>query len=310
MGKALKISIIICTYNRDRYLFDTLRHIAENDFPTTSYEIVLIDNNSTDTTPSVCQRFARTFPQVCFRYFSEPAQGLSFARNRGMREARGEWLVFLDDDAFVNPDYLHHLACRLADYPDAVAFGGKITPLYESGKEPIWMSRWSYSWVSALDMGKDVRLFTADKFPIGANMGFRKECTARYGYFNTELGRNKNNLMAGEEKDYFNRLKSKQEKIYYFPDIEVEHVIPEKRTTDTFIKQLALGIGKSERIRTLAISKYAFFKRILTEGVKWGASLLLYIGYCCRTTPQKGSKLLLFRLYVSRGLLQKTNYQS
>lgn len=59
MGKALKISIIICTYNRDRYLFDTLRHIAENDFPTTSYEIVLIDNNSTDTTPSVCQRFAQ-----------------------------------------------------------------------------------------------------------------------------------------------------------------------------------------------------------------------------------------------------------
>ena len=59
MGKPLKISIIICTYNRARYLFDTLRHIAENDFPTRHYEIVLIDNNSTDHTIATCQRFEK-----------------------------------------------------------------------------------------------------------------------------------------------------------------------------------------------------------------------------------------------------------
>lgn len=94
MGKPLKISIIICTYNRDRYLFDTLRHIAENDFPSQYYEIVLIDNNSTDHTIAACQRFEKAFPEICFRYFPEKSQGLSFARNRGIKEAGGNYLFF------------------------------------------------------------------------------------------------------------------------------------------------------------------------------------------------------------------------
>lgn len=307
MGKPLKISIIICTYNRDRYLFDTLRHIAENDFPTQHYEIVLIDNNSTDHTIAACQRFEKTFPEICFRYFLEQSQGLSFARNRGMKEARGELLVFLDDDAFARKDYLKNLEYQLTTHPDMAAFGGKITPLYESGQVPSWMSRWSYSWVSALNMGKEVCLFAQNAFPIGANMGFRQACVSRYGYFNTDLGRNKNNLMAGEEKDFFNRLKAGKEKIYYFPDIEVLHVIPIQRTTSDYIKKLALGIGKSERIRTLASSKLLFCKRIFLESIKWGVSILLFIGYCCCLTPQKGSKLLLFRRYVSLGLLRKNN---
>lgn len=310
MGKPLKISVIVCTYNREQYLFETLQHIAENDFPPSQYEIVLIDNNSTDHTSKECQHFAETFPEVSFRYFIEYSQGLSFARNRGMQEARGEFFVFLDDDAFVTPDYLSRLAHRLEEYPDATAFGGKITPLYESGQAPVWMSRWSYSWVSALNLGKEVRLFPPDSFPIGANMGFRRTCIFQYGYFNTELGRNKNNLLAGEEKDYFNRLKSKQEKIYYFPDIEILHVIPEKRTTSDYIQKLAFGIGQSERIRTLNISKSAFIKRLFLESIKWGVSLLLYIGYGCCLTPQKGSKLLFFRFHVSRGLLKKINYPS
>ena len=118
MGKPLKISIIICTYNRARYLFDTLRHIAENDFPTRHYEIVLIDNNSTDHTIATCQRFEKAFPEICFRYFLEQSQGLSFARNRGMKEARGELLVFLDDDAFVHKDYLKNLEHQFTAHPD------------------------------------------------------------------------------------------------------------------------------------------------------------------------------------------------
>ena len=97
------LSIIICTYNRDQFLYDALRHVAVNDYPTEEYEIVLVNNNSTDTTESECQRFAADFPQVQFRYFVETKQGLSHARNRGIDESRGDVLVFLDDDSFVQP---------------------------------------------------------------------------------------------------------------------------------------------------------------------------------------------------------------
>lgn len=305
MGKAIKISIIICTYNRDKYIYDTLRQIAENHFPTEQYEIILINNNSTDSTEKECLRFQSAFPEIRFHYFIETRQGLSYARNRGIKESQGELLVFLDDDAFVCKDYLENLSRQIHWYPDLAAFGGKITPLFESGITPPWMGKWSYSWVSALNMGKQVRLFKGKQFPTGANMGFLKSCQERYGYFNTELGRNKNNLMGGEEKDYFNRLKAGNERIYYFPDIEVRHVIPEKRTTTEFIIKLAIGIGKSERLRTLNISKKAYFRRLIAEAIKWGASVILCLGYTLALTPSKGGILLLFRWYVTKGLLEK-----
>lgn len=299
---SIEISVIICTYNRDPYIYRTLEHIARNGFPADRYEIVLIDNNSTDRTASECRKFRQNCPDADFRYYLEQRQGLSFARNRGIREARGEILLFLDDDAFMQENYLLRLSRHLQNHPDAAAFGGKITPLYESGKSPAWMSKWTYSWVSALDKGKQVCLFEGRAYPIGANMGFRRSALPEEG-FNTALGRKKGNLMGGEEKDIFNRMKMRNARIYYFPDLEVLHLIPEKRTTRAYIRQMALGIGKSERIRTLEISRQAYLKRLVSEGVKWAASIILCAGYTLRFSPGKGSILLYFRRYVSQGLL-------
>lgn len=297
----IEISVIICTYNRDKFIYRTLEHIAGNDFPTDNYEIILIDNNSTDRTAAECQRFSDCFPDVNFHCFTETQQGLSFARNRGIKEAQGDILLFIDDDAFMQKSYLYSLNNYLKQYPDAVAFGGRITPFYESGKIPEWMSKWTYSWVSAIDKGTNVCLFEGNSYPIGANMGFRRESIPPEG-FNTALGRNKGNLMGGEEKDIFNRMKALNARIYYFPNIEVLHVIPEKRTTREYIKQMALGIGKSERIRTLNISFFFFYKRLFAEIMKWSASCLLYIYYLLLFTPSKGFILIYFRWHVTRGL--------
>lgn len=297
----IEISVIICTYNRDKYIYQTLEHIACNGFPADQYEIILIDNNSTDQTVTECRKFSQNFPDLNYRYFLEPRQGLSFARNRGMQEARGEIFLFLDDDAFMQKDYLRQLSQYLKNHPDAAAFGGKITPLYESGKIPGWMSKWTYSWVSAIDKGNEVCLFEGNSYPIGANMGFRRSAAPPEG-FNTALGRNKGNLMGGEEKDIFNRMKARNSLIYYFPEIEVLHVIPEKRTTRAYIKQLGLGIGKSERLRTLKISRLSYLKRLFAEGIKWGASLVLCLGFLLKGKAPKGYILLYFRWFVTSGL--------
>ena len=114
------LSVIICTYNREKFLYDALRHVAENDFPVSEYEIVLVNNNSTDRTESECQRFASDFPTVQFRYFVETKQGLSHARNRGIDESRGDILIFLDDDSFVKPDYLSNLKKQMEAHPEAM----------------------------------------------------------------------------------------------------------------------------------------------------------------------------------------------
>lgn len=302
------ISVIVCTYNREEYLYRTLEHIARNDFPAGDYEIVLVDNNSTDGTAEQCRRFRRDYPAVAFRCFRETAQGLSFARNRGIAEARGEILVFLDDDAFMEKDYLRRLDRYLRQYPAAAAFGGRILPEFEGGGAPRWMGRWSRSWVSALDRGSRVSLFRGRSYPIGANMGCRRSALPAGG-FDTALGRNGESLTGGEEKDLFLRMKAGGGDIYYFPGLTVRHIIPERRTTRDYIRRLALGIGRSERLRTLRISRRAFRGRLFAEGCKWAAALALLLLYTLRCSPQKGGILLYFRLYVTRGLMENDKKQ-
>ena len=298
-------SVIICTYNRDKFLYDAMCHVAKNDFPVSEYEIVLVNNNSTDHTESECQRFASNFPDVQFHYYVETKQGLSHARNRGIDESRGDMLIFLDDDSFVKPDYLSNLKRQMEAHPDAMAFGGKITPLFESGEEPKWLCKWTYSWVSAIDKGNEVVLFEGNSYPIGANMGFRRNCIEQCGNFNTELGRSKKNLMGGEEKDFFNRLKEKNLPIYYFPNIHVEHVIPPQRTTKDYIVRMGQGIGMSERMRCLKIGKKALRKRYFSEFIKWGASFVLWLKYAICFRPVVGNMLLVFRWNVTKGLVEK-----
>ena len=299
----MMFSIIICTYNRDKYIYDCLEKIARNGYPTDGYEIILVNNNSTDSTDMLCQKFGREYPQVNYHYFIETRQGLSFARNRGIQEAGGDWLIFLDDDAMVHDGYLENLSAQLARYTDAGAFGGHITPAFESGTAPKWLCKWTWSWVSAIDLGNKVTLFEGGKYPIGANMGFSRQAIDRCGTFNTGLGRTGNNLMGGEEKDIFNRVKSAGIPIYYFPDVAVDHVIPPHRTTVDFIKRLGAGVGASERIR--CNSRKSLMKRSLLECFKWGATIVLWFFYLITLRPACGNMLVRFRFNVSKSLLTK-----
>lgn len=299
------LSIVVCTYNRDKYLYGALKCIAENGFPADAYEIILVNNMSTDNTEAECQRFGHDYPNVDFRYFVETNQGLSYARNRGIEESRGETLLFLDDDSYIQQDYLKNLQRQLNDHPEADAFGGKIDPIFESGEAPKWLSKWNYSWVSAIDMGDRVCQFEGKAFPIGANMGIRKAMLEKIGVFNTQLGRSKKNLMGGEEKDLFERIQQQGGLIYYFPDVIVNHVIPPTRTTKDYVKRLGEGVGRSERIRTLGISRWKYLKRLFSELVKWGGTAILWLGFALKGQIEKGNILFTFRRKVTSGLLKK-----
>lgn len=299
------LSIIVCTYNRDKYLYGALNCIAENGYPIDAYEIILVNNMSTDNTENECLRFRQNYPEVNFRYVIETNQGLSFARNRGIEESRGETLLFLDDDSYIQPNYLAHLQRQLNLHPDTDAFGGKIDPVFESGEAPKWLSKWNYSWVSAIDMGEKVCQFKGKAFPIGANMGIRKAMLDKIGVFNTQLGRSKKNLLGGEEKDLFERIRQQGGNIFYFPDVVVQHVIPPSRTTKEYVKRLGEGVGRSERIRTLGVSKWKYLRRVFSELVKWCGTTILWIGFALRGQFEKGNILFTFRRRVTKGLFDK-----
>ena len=297
------ISIIICTYNRDKYIYQCLSKIAQNK---TQYdwEIILVNNNSTDNTYNECEHFVNDYSPKNYNYFVETQQGLSYARNRGIKESHGDWLVFLDDDSMIENDYIETLGNFLQQYPDAYAFGGQITPFFEE-EPPKWLSKWSLGFVSAIDMGKEVKLFPSGKYPIGANMGISRKAINQIGLFNTSLGRTKELLLGGEEKDIFLRIHNLKKPIYYFPNICVKHCIPPKRTTKEFIKKLGYGVGVSERLRTITINKKSFIIRIVLELIKWIATLILLCLYTIQGSPQKGYILVIFRKNVTLGLLNK-----
>ncbi|MDR3057858.1 MAG: glycosyltransferase family 2 protein [Prevotella sp.] len=301
----MKLSVIFCTYNREKYLYNALKSIATQDFPYQDYEIVMVNNNSTDSTEKICKKFQDDYPQMDFRYFLETNQGLSYARNRGVKESRGDILIFVDDDATVFDFYLSFIKLFFEAHPEVSACGGPIVPVYEVEK-PKWLSHYTEQLIGgALYEGDKVKPFRNGKYPGGGNSAFRKEVFEKYGLFNVDLGRKGTGLIGAEEKDLYDRLTRGGEVFYYLPQMGIHHYIPEKKLTESHFKELTYSIGKSERIRTKAISAKAYNNRILSECKKWIGSLILFVIYTLKLSPGKGWKLLQFRWNVSKGLLGK-----
>lgn len=301
----MKFSIITCTYNREKYLGQTLRSVCEQDFPAADCEIIVVDNNSTDNTATICEQYRMKYPDINFHYFKEYSQGFSFALNRAIQEAKGEYIVFVDDDETINPNHLELLDRYLKEYPQAQLIASPVIPIYEKG-EPKWMSHFTKRLIGGyFYQGNKVKVLDASHYPGTGHTVIKKELYAKYGNYNTELGRKGTSLIGAEDKDMFNRLKNNGISAYYFPDIPIYHHIPESKTTDDFFNRLTYSIGKSERIRTRSVSGQEYRKRLLAEAVKWAASLVLFAGYTIGLMPTKGMRLLRFRWNVTRGLLGK-----
>lgn len=297
------LSVILCTYNRDKYIYNVLRSIADNDYPHNLYEIVLVNNNSTDNTQAECQRFQADYPDITFRYLVEPSQGLSYARNCGITNALGDLLVYVDDDATVNPQYLRTYADFFQRNPDAVAAGGPILPVYET-QEPSWMSHYTRQLITGrLYLGSRQRQFPRGAFPGGGNACYRKTVFDAVGPFNVQLGRKGNSLIGAEEKDLFDKMTTRGMHFYYLPNAILYHIIPPHKLTPDYFQRLTYGIGVSERYRTLQISRKKYLSRILKELIKWAATILLWLKFLITLQPEKGNKLVAFRRNVTRGLL-------
>ena len=297
------ISVIICTYNRDKYIYNVLKSITECDFPNNLYEIVVVNNNSTDSTELECNRFKADYPNINFRYFIELEQGLSNARNRGIMESRYEILVYVDDDAVVNKEYLQTVYAFLNTNPDVYSVGGPIIPIYET-VEPKWISYFTKSLITGYKYeGDKIIEFKNGKYPGGGNAAYRKEVFEKTGLFNPELGRKGNNLIGSEEKDIFDKMRSLGMKFYYLPNMILYHFIPDSKLSLDYFNRLTFSIGQGERMRTLNISKTKYYERILLEIIKWVVSILLFVRYMILLSPQKGKKLIAFRLNVTKGLI-------
>lgn len=271
------VSVVICTYNRSDSLRNALVSLSQVTKPQgLSWEIVVVDNKSTDDTADVVRTFSSQ-PELNCRYVLEQQQGLSFARNRAIKETTGEILVFTDDDVSFDRSWLTELLAVFAQH-DCIACGGKVLPLWECPR-PSWFcdeSDKSFNGVIVqFDQGDHIH--ESAVAPFGANMAFRRRAFTRYGLFRTDLGRSGSVLMSGEETELFQRIRSGNEKVFYTPDAIVYHPVSPERIQKSYIQSFFYCCGKMRvRIdgipagarRRFSIPQYMF--RMLAEAsVNW-----------------------------------------
>ena len=260
----MHISVIICTYNRAQNLPVCLGRLAgQRGVDGLEWEVLVVDNNSTDATRETVAELARTLP-IAIRYTFEPQQGLNYARNRGAQESLGQYFGYIDDDIQTSPQWLAALHNALATN-DADAVGGRIH-LDPSIKLPNWIQPEMYGFLGYQDFGEQpFQMDGASRYPFGGNMFFNRRVIDRIGLFNPLLGRRgtgrkRGELFKGAETDYFHRLAAHGgARIFYEPRAIVYHQVQPFQLTKKYFRTIHYNAGfqkalhdEREFARTLA----------------------------------------------------------
>lgn len=225
----MKITVILCTYNRCEDLALALESLASSKLPTTAWEVLVVDNNSHDKTRETVEVFSGRFPEK-FRYLCEKQQGKSHALNSGIREAKGEILVFTDDDVIVEPTWLESITSSLSDEQWAGAGGRTLPP--RDFSPPRWLSlkgRYALAPLAIFDRGPEAGdLLEA---PFGNNSAYRRTMFEKHGGFRTDLGpcAGSKDPQKSEDSEFGNRLLLAGERFRYEPSAVLYHSVPQNR---------------------------------------------------------------------------------
>jgi glycosyltransferase involved in cell wall biosynthesis len=245
----VSVSVVICTWNRAGLLDQTLTRMRELRVPTgLTWELVVVNNNCTDDTDAVAARHRDHLP---LRLVHETTPGLSNARNRGLAEARGELVLWTDDDVRVDPGWLAAAAEGMVRHPDAAGFGGPIAPWFPVEPDPVLMEVFAplRDGFCGLDLGPEERKLSPDEYALGANMAFRAD-RVRGLRFDAGLGRNKDFLGGHEEKAYQDHVRAAGGRLVWLPRLRVEHYVDPARMTRQYLGRFYFGIGVSDTRRS------------------------------------------------------------
>jgi glycosyltransferase involved in cell wall biosynthesis len=251
-------SVVICTHNRRDFLLGAVESTLQQTLSSPVYEIVVVDNCSTDGTAEAIQRLTQEHPTL--RYIYETNLGLATARNTGWRSAHGQYVAFLDDDARAAPDWLATAAATLQD-SDAWTHcvGGPIHPFYTDPQPAWWKDQYEIR-----TRGNAPRLLRQGEFFSGSNMIWRKDILEKYGGFATHAGMKGTTLGMGEETHLFRAIWEQEEspRFVYAPNLMVYHWVPKEKMEMRYIVKRALAQGKFEAEYALGQIKGDFTRRV------------------------------------------------
>lgn len=245
---AIVASVIVPTYDRPSYLQDALVSLLQQDFPSSSYEIIVVDNKPTGEARKIVQELEQD-EHRSIRYVEEPKVGLHHARHAGAREARGKILVYVDDDVVVHPNWLSAIVAPFAD-PQVACVGGKTVPRWETGGPPKWLSLVpdAEARLSLLHLGEEAKELSWPEIAYGCNMAVKRSVLYEVGGFNPDgIGDRRFIWLRGDgETGLQKKIHDGGYKVMYSPQAWLYHCIPASRLTPEYFDWRAFIQGISD----------------------------------------------------------------
>jgi glucosyl-dolichyl phosphate glucuronosyltransferase len=245
----VRITVAIATWNRAPLLSRTLAEMTKLRIPAgAQWELLVANNNSTDDTDAAIAEFTDRLP---IRRIFEPRLGKSFACNLLVREATGDLILWTDDDALVDSEWLAKYHEAASSWPDAAFFGGTVEPLYEAPPPP-WVVRNETQVAHCFGLcqyGKSLRPLAPQEYPNGSNMAFRRDLLNRFP-FDLRLGKTGKRKGWCEDSELVDRLRDAGQFGLWVGTASVKHWVPKERMTYRYVWDWYVGAGLVEVCRT------------------------------------------------------------
>lgn len=263
---AMDVSVVISTYNRASLLATCLEALAaQRVAETTRWEVIVVDNNSSDRTPAVVAK-ASAGTSTRVRYLFEGRQGVAFGRNTGVDHARGRLVAFTDDDVVPPEDWIQTLVDLFQEH-EADVLGGRVMPRW-AAPVPPWVTRWleerqyRHTHLGILAHGEPARIRCDMSYPPiwTANAAIARHAFLELGGFDTRFGRIKDKLYGGEDTDLVRRAVARGLRVFYDPRLTVWHRIPAERMTRRHFRRLRFEDAEGEGLRVAPPARRALLR--------------------------------------------------
>ena len=285
MSREIAVSVVLPTYNRADILEAAVNSVLCQTEPAESYELIVVDNNSTDRTAELLE-YLTSIHRGRVRAITERTQGVSNARNAGIALATAPIVAFVDDDVQVTPEWIATIRRTFRERSDLDCIGGKVLPNWLA-PPPRWLTRTHWAPLALQDLG-DQPLVVSSENPVGlitANLACRRKVLDRVGGFSPRLQRVKDGVGSLEDNDWMRRLWQSGGRALYVPDLVTHAMVPGSRLTRRYHRRWHSGHGRfyallhaaefeqSSAGSILGVPAHAYRSGVLTAA-SWVVSLL------------------------------------
>ena len=246
---SILLSVIICTRNRAALLKSAIESVVDQDVSRDEFELVIVDNASSDDTAEVARGFQ---DRVRLRYVREERIGLCLARNTGWRSAVGRYIVFFDDDAIARPGWLTAVKAGFERGGSSVGVvGGRVDPIWQASR-PDWLADEVASSLTIVHWGSEKTIPDIQReWLVGANMALPKSVLSEIGGFHPWLDRVGNNLLSSGDVFLQKQVMLEGYSCLYVPEMAIGHLVPASRLNQRWFLRRFFWQGISDAVMQL-----------------------------------------------------------